>query len=145
MHLLRVEKCIGNSPDSGRTTCALVCSVTAALLSCPAHSEDVLWGSTGFVCLDFHAMKKEHEGRTECEERHLKNNITIRHRQHEFTEGNLWSSNLVSFYKKFTCVVGEGKAVDVVFPGFSKAFDTVLHSILLGELSSSGMSRFMVC
>lgn len=135
-----------NSPESGRIPCALVCSVTAALLSCPARSEDVLGGNTGCICLDVCAMKEESIGSRDCEERHLKNNISTRQRQHELTEGNLCSSNLVSFYKKDTFVVGVGKAVDAVFLGFSKAFDTfVLHSILLGKISSSGMSWFMVC
>lgn len=129
-----------NSPESGRTPCALVCcGVTAALL-CSARSEDVLGGNTGCVCSDVCATKKEPRGGRDCEERHLKNNITTRHRQHELTEGNLCSSNLVSFYKKDACVAGVEKAVDVVFLGFSKAFDTsVLHSILLGKSSSRGM------
>lgn len=61
----------------------------------------------------FVPSKREPMGGRECEERHLKNNKTIRHRQHEFTEGNLCSSHLVCFYKKVSCVVGEGKGVDV--------------------------------
>ncbi|KAJ7428717.1 rna-directed dna polymerase from mobile element jockey-like [Willisornis vidua] len=38
-------------------------------------------------------------------------------------------------------MVGEGKAVDVVYPDFSKAFDTVSHRMLLEKLAAHGLDR----
>ena len=50
--------------------------------------------------------------------------------------------NLISFYDWVTKPVDKGKAVDVVYLDFSKAFDTASHIILLGKLAARGMDRY---
>ncbi|KAK4816584.1 hypothetical protein QYF61_017974 [Mycteria americana] len=58
---------------------------------------------------------------------HVQANQGIKPNQHGFMKGRSCLTNLISFYDKMTHLVDEGKAVDVIYLEFSKAFDTVSH------------------
>ncbi|KAK4823643.1 hypothetical protein QYF61_004564 [Mycteria americana] len=68
---------------------------------------------------------------------HGQDNQVIKPSQHRFIKGRSRLANLFSCYDKVTHLVDEGKAVDVVYLDFSKAFDT--HSP--GETGCSGLGR----
>ncbi|GAB0199824.1 mitochondrial enolase superfamily member 1 [Grus japonensis] len=53
---------------------------------------------------------------------HVQDNQAIRPSQHGFVKGRSCLTNLISFYDKVTCLADEGKAVDVVYLDFTKAF-----------------------
>jgi len=71
---------------------------------------------------------------------HVKDNQCIRPSQHGFMKGRSCLTNLISFYDPVTHLVDEGKAVDVVYLDFRKAFETVPHSILLEKLAAHGLN-----
>lgn len=48
----------------------------------------------------------------------------------------------LTFYDRVTCLVDEGKAVDVVCSDFTKAFDTISHSIILEKLAAHGLAEY---
>uniref|UniRef100_A0A493T6F7 Reverse transcriptase domain-containing protein n=1 Tax=Anas platyrhynchos platyrhynchos TaxID=8840 RepID=A0A493T6F7_ANAPP len=66
-------------------------------------------------------------------------NQVIRPSQYGFMKDRSCLMNLISFYDKVTRLVDEGKSVDVVYLDFSKAFDTISHSILCEKLAALGL------
>ena len=71
--------------------------------------------------------------------RHIKDKRVIRGSQQGCTKGKSCLTNLIAFYEEVTRWIDDGKAVDVVYLDFSRAFDTVSHGIPAAKLRKCGL------
>ena len=76
---------------------------------------------------------------------HLTRYRILKDSQHGFTKGRSCLTNILDFLEEVYEKLDEGKAVDVVYLDFAKAFDKVPHSRLAAKLESCGVGGKVLC
>ena len=70
---------------------------------------------------------------------HLEENGPVSESQHCFVRGRSCLTNLIEFFEEVMKIIDEGRAADVVYMDFSKAFDKVPHGRLAQKLRLHGI------
>ena len=70
---------------------------------------------------------------------HLITNKIINLSQHGFMSERSCQTNLLEFLDKITAMLDEGKAADIIYLDYSKAFDKICHSKLIKKLEAHGI------
>ena len=73
--------------------------------------------------------------------KHLESNAMITRSQHGFVKNKSCQTNLITFFDQVTSQIDRGKAVDVIYLDFSKAFENMSHDILISKLTRCGLDR----
>jgi hypothetical protein len=71
--------------------------------------------------------------------KHLETEKLIKDSQHGFMPGRSCTSNLTIFMNELTKAVDDGKAADVFYLDFAKAFDKVAHKRLIIKVEAKGI------
>ena len=70
---------------------------------------------------------------------HIIENKLLKSSQHGFLKGKSCCTNLLEFFEHITKNFDEGKAMDIIYLDFSKAFDKVPYKQLLSKIKSFGI------